>query len=138
PPLPQKEYVDDFEGLIRQIASSPEFDNLRARLSEWNIVLEDFLVKLAQSESGLKDVVNWAGARGEFQMMPESMKAVEKALGTSLDWDDATERAFGSIVWFRMGVENEFDTIVAAAERLQISLEEALKLWWVAGGGNLR
>ncbi len=130
-------YVDDFKGLIRQIASSPEFDDLRAKLSEWNIVLEDFLVKLAQSESGLKDIVNWAGARGEFQMMPESMKAVEEALGTSLNWDDATERAFGSIVWFRMGVESEFDTIVAAAERLGVTLEEALKLWWVAGGGNL-
>jgi len=137
PPLPQKEYVSDFKGLIRQIASSPEFDDLRAKLSEWNIVLEDFLVKLAESESGLKDMVNWAGARGEFQMMPESMKAVEEALGVSFDWDKATDRAFGSIVWFRMGVENEFDTIVAAAKRLQISLEEALKLWWVAGKGNL-
>ena len=61
PPLPQKEYVSDFKGLIRQIASSPEFDDLRAKLSEWNIVLEDFLVKLAESESGLKDMVNWAG-----------------------------------------------------------------------------
>ena len=70
-------------------------------------------------------------------MMPESMKAVEEALGVSFDWDKATDRAFGSIVWFRMGVENEFDTIVAAAKRLQISLEEALKLWWVAGKGNL-
>ncbi len=128
----------DFISLIKQISSSLEFDNIRNKLAEWNVELDDFLIKLAMSESDLEDITNSIGARGEFQMMPSSMRDVEKFLGYALDWDDATERAYGSIVFFRMGVESEFATIEAAANRLGVTLDEALKLWWVAGGGNLR
>src|SRR5690606_25602282 len=61
---------------------------------------------------------------------------IEQELGT-IDWSDPMQRTRAAFEWLRMGIEQEFATIARAAERLGITIEESLHLWWVMGGPAL-
>lgn len=128
----------EIEDIIRLQAQSDVFANLRDTLAENNIVLDEYLIRLGKSESGLHDLTSSvSSARGEFQLLAGTRAKLEQLLGT-IDWEDPAQRTYAAIHWLRLGIENEFGIIADAANRLGVTLEEAIKLWWVAGGPKLR
>ena len=128
----------EIEDIIRLQAQSDVFANLRDTLAENNIVLDEYLIRLGKSESGLHDLTSSvSSARGEFQLLADTRAKLEQLLGT-IDWEDPAQRTYAAIHWLRLGIENEFGIIADAANRLGVTLEEAIKLWWVAGGPKLR
>lgn len=124
--------------IILDQAQSDTFYNLNRFFEEQGVDLGELMIQLGLSESGLENIgSSESSAQGEFQLTGYARSVIEDRLG-GVDWENDTERIAAAFHWLRLGIENELGTITQAMDTFGISLSEAIKLWWVAGGGNTR
>ena len=127
--------MDDIVQVIGDV--SGEFGWLGDRLGAANVDLTDFMLTLGIMESNMENVESAvSSAAGEFQLLASTRANIEAMMG-AVDWTDPIERTRAAFGWLESGVKNEFSAIQRHAKALEISLFDALQLWWVVGGPRL-